>query len=195
MSANQTNPGKVIVISGPSGAGKTTLVRQVFDHFPRLVSSISATTRPPRPGEEHGVDYYFLSAEEFLRRRAEGDFLESCEVFGRGYWYGTLLEEVEPSLRAGKSVLLEIDVEGTRTVLDRFPQAVTIFMGPSRPEELERRLRSRATESEEAILRRLEVARREMAQTGKYQYLVINDTVPEAVEQLSTILSQAGVGR
>ena len=91
MNANQPHPGKVIVISGPSGAGKTTLVRQVFDHFPQLVSSISATTRPPRPGEKHGIDYYFLSSEEFLRRRAAGDFLESCEVFGRGYWYGCLL--------------------------------------------------------------------------------------------------------
>ena len=189
MNANQTKPGKLIVISGPSGAGKTTLVRQVFDHFPRLVSSISATTRPPRPGEEHGVDYYFLSAEEFLRRRAEGDFLESCEVFGRGYWYGTLNDQVAPSLQAGKSVVLEVDVEGAKSIFARYPQAITIFVRPDSIEELERRLKVRATESPAAIARRLEVARRELTQADWYQFQVINNNVDQAVGELIKILA------
>ena len=189
MNENQPHPGKVIVISGPSGAGKTTLVRQVFDHFPQLVSSISATTRPPRPGEKHGVDYYFLSSEEFLRRRAAGDFLESCEVFGRGYWYGTLNDQVAPSLQAGKSVVLEVDVEGAKSIFARYPGAITIFVRPDSIEELERRLICRATESPAAITRRLEVARRELAQADWYQYQVINNDVEQAVGELIRILT------
>ena len=116
ISMNPPSPGRLIVISGPSGAGKTTLLKRLFELCPQLAVSVSATTRPPRPGEREAVDYHFLSPEEFERRRQAGEFLECCEVFGRGYWYGTLLREVTPSLAAGKWVVLEIDVQGTMAV-------------------------------------------------------------------------------
>ena len=146
---NAPRRGKLIVISAPSGAGKTTLLKLLFERFPTLVASVSATTRPPRPGEIDGVDYHFLTSEEFARRRTAGEFLECCEVFGRGHWYGTLSGEVSPSLAAGKSIVLEIDVKGTLAVLEAYPDAITIFVHPSSSEELERRLRGRGTESEE----------------------------------------------
>ena len=187
-------PCRLVVLSGPSGVGKSTILRRLLERHPdRLRLSISATTRSPRPGEIHGTDYYFLSSEEFARRRAADEFLECCEVFGRGHWYGTPHSEVEPSLEAGTSVILEIDVEGTLAVVEKYPAALTIFLRPSASEELERRLRERATESEEAIGRRLEVARRELEQAGRYQHVIVNDTVAEAVEQISTILAREGV--
>ncbi len=180
--------GKLIVISGPSGAGKTTLVKRLFEECPGLVSSVSATTRTPRPGEVDGVDYYFLSAEEFQRRRRAGEFLECFEVFGAGTWYGTPESEVAPSLAAGKSIILEIDVQGTLAVLERYPQAVTIFVHPSSVDELERRLRLRGTDSEESIERRLSVARRELACADRYQHQVINDDVERAVQKICEII-------
>lgn len=181
-------PGKLIVISGPSGAGKTTLLKRLFECLPELSVSISATTRSPRPGEVNGVDYYFLTPEEFQRRRESGEFLECYEVFGRGHWYGTLQSEVAPSLAAGKSIVLEIDVQGALAVLERYPDAVTIFVHPSSPEELERRLRGRGTEAEESIQRRLEVARRELTCADRYRFQVINDNVDRAVQEICDIL-------
>lgn len=184
---------KVIVISGPSGAGKTTVVRRLFEVMPRLVSSVSATTRPPRPGEQDGVDYFFLPAEEFLRRRESGDFLECCEVFGKGYWYGTLHDQVAPSLSAGKSVVLEVDVEGAKSVVGRYPDALTIFIRPDSVAELERRLIARGTESPEALERRMQVARRELTQAEWYQHQVINNDVDHAVSEVVRILKSEGV--
>ena len=184
--------GRLIVISGPSGAGKTTVLKRLFGCCPQLESSVSATTRPPRPGEKDGLDYHFLSPEEFARRRTEGDFLECFEVFGSGYWYGTLWSEVTPRLEAGKWVVLEIDVEGALAVLERFPDAITIFVQPASLEELERRLRGRGTESEHAIERRLEVARRELSFAGRYQFKVTNHSVDQAVEDICEIINQIG---
>jgi len=180
--------GRLIVISGPSGAGKTTLLKRLFELLPDLRSSVSATTRPPRPGERNDVDYHFLSPQEFERRRLAGEFLECYEVFGRGTWYGTLQSEVTPSLAAGKSIVLEIDVQGAMAVLQRYPDAITIFVHPSSVEELERRLRGRGTESEEAVQRRLEVARRELACAGQYRFQVVNDDVERAVQTICNIL-------
>ena len=184
--------GRLVVISGPSGAGKSTLLKELFRRLPRLKSSVSATTRPPRPGEQDGVDYHFLPATEFHRRKVDGDFLEACEVFGSGHWYGTLESEVTPSLREGKWVVLEIDVEGTFNVLKRFPDAITIFVRPNSLEELERRLRSRGTESSAAIERRLAVARRELECVDRYQFQVVNDDVDRAVEEICIILNRLG---
>jgi guanylate kinase len=181
--------GRVIVISGPSGAGKTTLLKLLLARCERLVPSVSATTRSPRPGEVNGRDYHFLSRGDFERCRQAGEFLECAEVFGGGDWYGTLKDEVAPRLMAGKWVVLEIDVEGTRSIVAQYPDAVTIFVRPENLNELERRLRSRGTETETAIERRLEVARRELSFADMYRYQVTNQTVDKAVDEILNILN------
>jgi guanylate kinase len=180
----------LVIVSGPSGAGKTSVMRRVYEVCPLpLVHSVSATTRPPREGEIDGVDYHFLSCEEFVLRQARGDFLESFQVFGRGTWYGTLLAEVTTGLSTGKWVVLEIDVQGALAVVPRFPDAVTIFLRPSTRGELERRLRGRATETEESLQRRLATAERELALADRYQFQVINDMMDRAVQHICGILT------
>jgi guanylate kinase len=186
-------PGKLVIISGPSGAGKSTVVRRLIERGPLpLVLSVSATTRPPRKGERDGVEYHFLSREDFASRRDAGQFLECKEVFGRGDWYGTLESEVATGLKAGKWVVLEIDVEGALAVLEQYPSAITIFLHPGSAAELERRLRDRGTDSEESIRRRLEVARREMTFIDRYRHEVINDTIDQAVQDICDILTRSG---
>ncbi len=182
--------GRLVVVSGPSGAGKTTVMKRVYQRcrLP-LKASVSATTRPPRPGEFNGNDYYFLTAEEFADRRQRGEFLECCEVFGRGYWYGTLRSEVTSGLEAGKWVVLEIDVQGAQAVALKYPDAITVFVRPSSWEELQRRLRHRGTETEEAIQRRLQQAKYELSQADQYRYVVINDEIDHAVEEICAILT------
>lgn len=182
---------KLVIISGPSGAGKSTVVRELMARCPLpLVLSVSATTRGPRSGEQEGRDYQFLSKEEFARRREAGEFLECKEVYGRGDWYGTLHSTVASGLEAGKWVILEIDVEGAMMVLEQH-DAVTIFIHPGSPQELEHRLRQRGTETEESIQRRLEVARHEMTFMPRYQHEVINRTVDEAVDEICRVLANS----
>jgi guanylate kinase len=186
----EMSSGRLVIISGPSGAGKSTVVDRLLRECPLpLVASVSATTRLPRPGEEHGVDYYFLTREEFQRRREAGDFLECCEVFGRGHWYGTLRSEVASGLKAGKWVILEIDVEGAMKVLDQASDVVTVFIHPGSMEELERRLRGRRTEAAPDIERRLDSARREMTYAARYSHVVVNHTVDQAVREICEILT------
>jgi len=185
-------PGRVVVVSGPSGVGKSTVLRRLMECAPvPLVRSVSATTRPPRPGERDGVDYHFLSPDEFERHRAAGDFIECFQVFGREHWYGTPRSEVAPRLAAGQWVLLEIDVQGARQVVRAYPDAVTIFLRAASAEELERRLRGRNTESEAHVRQRLAQARSEMAAAGDYSYQVVNDDVDRAVREIRDILTQS----
>jgi guanylate kinase len=185
--------GRIVVISGPSGAGKSTVVRGLLTgcSLP-LTLSVSATTRKPRQGEVHGQDYFFLPADEFDRRRRAGEFLECKEVFGRGDWYGTLQSQVAAGLEAGKWVILEIDVDGMMSVVERYPDVISIFIHCGGIDELERRLRARNTDSEEAIRRRLEVARHELAYQNRYRYQILNEDVDQSVRQVCEILQQLG---
>ena len=186
--------GKLVIISGPSGAGKSTVVQRLLLNCPLpLALSVSATTRPPRAGEVHGKDYWFLSPEEFASRKERGDFLESKEVFGRGFWYGTLSETVSAGLNSGKWVILEIDVQGAATVLELHPDAITIFLHPGSLQELERRLRRRGTESEANIARRLEVASEEVAMMHRYRHEVVNREIDQAVAELCALLQKYDV--
>src|SRR3954453_17013327 len=178
---------RLVVMSGPSGAGKSTVVRELMAKCPLpLHLSVSATTRKPRLNEIDGKDYFFLTPEHFAARRAAGEFLECKEYAGN--WYGTLQSQVTAGLAEGKWVLLEIDVEGTMAVLEKHPDALTIFVHSGSIEELERRLRARKTESEDALARRLETAKRELAQKDCYRYQVINRDVPQAVREVCDIL-------
>jgi guanylate kinase len=183
--------GRVVIVSGPSGAGKTTVMRRVFREcrLP-LKHSVSATTRAPRPGEVDGQDYYFLAPDEFARYRERGEFIECFEVFGRGYWYGTLRSELEAGFRDGQWMVLEIDVQGALAVMERYPDALSIFLRPGAAEELEKRLRGRGTETEEAVQRRLARAKQELQCAGRYRYQVVNDDIDRAVAEICGILTR-----
>lgn len=186
--------GRLVIISGPSGAGKTTLVRQLLRtcRLP-LQRSVSATTRAPRPGETHGVEYHFLTAADFQQRRARGEFLECFEVFASGQWYGTLRDEVEAGLAQGKWVVLEIDVQGMQAVAAQHPEAITIFVRPASLAELEQRLRGRGTETEARIQRRLEVARHEWGFKDRYQHDIVNDSLDAAAAEVCRVLTRYAV--
>ena len=182
--------GRLIILSGPSGAGKSTVVRHLLKECDLpLKLSVSATTRSPREGEKHGQHYFFLSDEEFQQRRDAGRFLECKEVFGLGYWYGTLREQVTTGLNAGDWVILEIDVQGALALMDdKSLSPISLFIHPGGMKELEHRLRSRGTETEQAIRARLETAHNEMQQMHRYQFEVINGSVDLAVVEICQIL-------
>lgn len=185
------HPARLLIFSGPSGAGKTTVLRGVVEQSDLdLRMSVSATTRPPRPGEQDGVDYHFLDNDAFQKRRKAGDFLECFEVFGRGYWYGTLKETVSASLEAGQWVVLEIDVQGRAKVVEHYPDAITFFVRPESLEVLEQRLRDRGTENEETIERRLEVARHEWPFGKAYTYEIINHNIDQSVDLVCSKLNE-----
>ncbi|MDZ4852110.1 MAG: guanylate kinase [Pirellulaceae bacterium] len=185
------NLSRLIIISGPSGAGKSTVVKTLLEKCPLpLELSVSATTRLPRSGEIQGKNYFFLSYEEFERRRISGEFLECKEVFGRGDWYGTLNAVVSSGLERGKWLILEIDVQGALSILERRVDPITIFVHPGTLEELESRLRQRGTETESAIQRRLEVAREEIAHRHRYKHQVVNRKVNDAVDEICQLLLQ-----
>jgi guanylate kinase len=187
---------KLFVVTGPSGAGKGTLIRALIERREDLEVAISATTRPQRPGEENGRDYYFLTEEEFVAKIESGEFLEHV-VYVSGQRYGTLRSEVERIHADGKSVVLELETKGARAVRDAEPSAVTIFIAPPSFDELERRLRERATESSGEIDERLQLAREQMQEAGDFDYVVLNDDVERAVTELDGIVTReaAGVGR
>jgi guanylate kinase len=180
---------KLFVVTGPSGAGKGTLIKGVLARRSDLALAVSATTRQRRDGEVEGRDYYFLSEDDFLARVESGEFLEHVVyVSGR---YGTLRSEVERIFESGRSCVLELETVGARNVQDASPEAVTIFIAAPSFEELERRLRERATESSGVIEERLEVARRQMEEASLFGHVVINDDVERAVDELDKIVTRA----
>jgi guanylate kinase len=186
-STTASNRRPVFVVTGPSGAGKGTLIQLVLPRFSELELAVSATTRPQRPGEENGVHYWFLTPAAFDARERAGDFLEWVDYVGNRY--GTLNSEVERLRGAGKAPLLELETEGALRVKKRVENAVTIFV-TAPVEELERRLRERATESSGVIEERMETARSQLAERGEFDYVVENQDRAAAADRLSEIVAQ-----
>jgi guanylate kinase len=179
---------KVFVITGPSGVGKGTLIEKLLERIPELELSVSATTRAPRPGEEDGRDYHFLTDDEFERRVEAGDFLEHAAY--SGHRYGTLREAVEGKLAEGRSVVLEIEVQGARQVRAAMPEAVLIFIAPPDAEALRRRLEGRGTDTPEAIDRRLRTAELELEAQVEFPHVIVNDDVQKAADELERLVRE-----
>ena len=179
---------RVFVITGPSGVGKGTLIRGLMEHLPNLELSVSATTRAPRPGEQDGVDYHFLTREQFDQRVAEEDFVEHADYAGRSY--GTLRSELENRVHSGVPVVLEIEVQGARQVRAAMPEAVQVFIAPPSLSALRTRLVGRGTDDQQEVERRLQVAEQELTAQPEFAHVVINDRLDEALERLTTIVSQ-----
>ena len=183
-----SNLGRLYIIAAPSGAGKTTLCRAVLDQFANMLYSVSYTTREPRKGERNGVDYHFISKGDFKEKIVKGRWAERAEVHGN--YYGTDAEYLDRGLASGSEILLDIDVQGTRQILEKYPEAITIFIMPPSLDILRSRLEARGTDSEEVISRRLANAEKEMAQKDLYRHIIINDQLPVAIEQLISIIDQ-----
>ncbi|MDQ6836107.1 MAG: guanylate kinase [Actinomycetota bacterium] len=180
---------RVFVITGPSGVGKGTLIRGLRQRMPDLDLSVSATTRSPRPGERDGVDYHFLSPQEFRRRVEAGDFVEHATYSGSSY--GTLRSELERRLEAGVPVVLEIEVQGARQVRQAMPESLAVFIAPPTHEALRARLVGRGTDAEEQIEQRMQTAERELRARPEFAHVVVNDRLEEATAQLEQIVRGA----
>lgn len=180
------NKGLLLVVSAPSGGGKGTILGELFKRDSNLVLSVSATTRNPRPGEEHGKQYYFVDREEFEEMIREGKILEYAEYVGN--YYGTPKLPVENWLSQGKDVVLEIEVQGGAQIKQLMPDCVSVFIVPPSMSILEKRLRDRGTENDETVRRRLETARQELTRAKDYDYIVINDRLEDAVDDLQAVL-------
>jgi guanylate kinase len=185
-----TSKGKLFVFAAPSGAGKTTLVHAIVTKHPELRFSISYTTRKPRINEANEVDYLFVTKEEFMRLRDEGEMLEYAEVFDN--YYATSRSQVERHLAENRSVVLEIDWQGARQVRESMPECVSVFIMPPSMKELERRLRDRRTDSSEVIERRLRDARSDMSHWKEFDHVIINDDLGKAVADLEAVLEGRG---
>jgi guanylate kinase len=182
-------PGKIIVISAPSGGGKGSIINRLMEDDERLIYSVSATTRAPRPGERNGREYIFLSRDEFEQWLKDDQFIEWAEVHDQ--YYGTPKQPLEEELKTGRDVLLEVDVQGMRQVrASGFPDIVTIFIMPPSKDELEKRLRGRGDLNEAQLARRLNNADAEIAAKDEFDYVVVNDDLDAAVQKVETILQK-----
>lgn len=184
---NNSRVGNLFVVSGPSGAGKGTLLSQVIERIPDAWVSVSATTRSPRPGEIEGVHYFFLDTDHFKSLVEQDGFLEWAQVHDN--YYGTLKQSVIDHMNAGDQVILEIDVQGALQVRKALPEAHLVFIGPPSLEELERRLRQRGTETEDVISSRMKTAEVELAQKMEYDVQVVNDDLERAVDELVEVIN------
>lgn len=176
----------VIVITGPSGVGKGTLIRELKSRIPELAYSISATTRDPRPGERDGVDYHFLTPDEFAKRVEADGFVEYAEYSGNHY--GTLRSEIDRHLRAGRPVILEIELQGARQIREQLPEALSIFIAPPSFDALKNRLVGRGTDAPEQVAKRLETAKVELAARDEFDVQVVNDRLDDAIEELAGVV-------
>ncbi|WP_019509420.1 guanylate kinase [Pleurocapsa sp. PCC 7319] len=179
-------PGKLIVITGPSGVGKGTIVSLLLQRYPQLRVSVSATTRQPRPGEIEGVDYYFLSKKDFETAILNQELLEWAEYAGN--YYGTPKAQVVKQIEDGNYIILEIELAGARAIANIFPEARRIFILPPSIEELEQRIRIRGKNSEESIAQRLEIAKQEIAASDEFDFQIVNDDLESAIAQLETAI-------
>ena len=175
----------ILVITGPSGVGKGTLIKGLLERIPGLELAVSATTRKPRDGEVNGVDYHYLSGDDFERRVAAGEFVEHAEYAGNRY--GTLESELR---RPAKGIVLEIDVQGARQVREALPDALLVFIEPPSFEDLQRRLEGRASDRPEQIERRLAAARQELGAAGEFDHRIVNDDLQRAVRELSELVAR-----
>jgi guanylate kinase len=182
--------GRLFVITGPSGVGKGTLIGELRRRIPDIELSVSATTRRPRQGERDGVDYHFLSEEDFQSKLVQGQFMEHASY--SGHRYGTLRSEVEPRLERGVSVVLEIELQGARQVRDRVPEAVLVFVAPPKAQALRERLEGRGTDSADQINRRLEVAGDELAAQQEFGHVIVNDRLDRAADDLERLVQGQG---
>jgi len=177
---------RVIVITGPSGVGKGTLIRELRRRMPGLVLAISATTRDPRPGERDGVDYHFLTSDEFDRRVTADEFVEHADYSGRRY--GTLRSELERGIANGAAVILEIEVQGARQVREAMPDALAVFIAPPDEQSLHTRLTRRGTDSPAQIARRLKTARAELAAQDEFKHVIVNHDLDKAADELTALV-------
>jgi guanylate kinase len=179
--------GRLFILSAPSGAGKSTLCKAALDQFPDMLYSISYTTRPPRPGESHGVDYFFIDKGEFEAGIEQGRWAEWAEVYGN--YYGTSRETLSRTLNDGRDILLDIDVQGMRQIQSTFPDGITIFIMPPSLDTLRRRLTSRGTENSEVMAIRLQNAQKEMAQKDRYRHVIVNEVLADATDELISLMA------
>lgn len=179
---------RVFVITGPSGVGKGTLIRGLRERVPELELTVSATTRAPRPGERDGIEYHFMSPDEFEAHARAGDFLEHASY--SGHRYGTLRDEVDRRLGSGTPVVLEIELQGARQVRQAMPDSVAVFIAPPSTEALRSRLVGRGTDSPEQVQARLEMAERELGAAGEFRHVVVNDRLEEATDKLVQIVDE-----
>ena len=179
--------GKLVVISAPSGTGKGTVIGQLLKLRPEFIFSVSATTRTPRPGEDDGADYFFITHDKFHEMISNDEFLEYAEYVGN--YYGTPVKPVNESLKSGKTVILDIEVQGAKQVMLKKPEAITIFIVPPDLDELEKRLRGRGTDSEAKVIARLERARQELKEQYSYTHVVINDWYKRAAQEILDIIT------